>query len=71
MMLISKRLTMRGFIVTDHRDVAGDFYRAVGPWLADGRLTYRETVVDGIDSAVDAFLGLHRGDNTGKMLVRL
>ncbi len=71
MMLISKRLTMRGFIVTDHRDVAGDFYRTVGPWLADGSLAYRETVVDGIDNAVDAFLGLHRGDNTGKMLVRL
>lgn len=71
MMMISKRLTMRGFIVTDHRDVAGDFYRTVGPWLADGSLAYRETVVDGIDHAVDAFLGLHRGDNTGKMVVRL
>src|SRR6478752_4435688 len=71
MMLVSKRLTMRGFIVSDHRDVAGEFYRTVGPWLADGSLAYRETVVDGIDNAVDAFLGLHRGDNTGKMLVRL
>ncbi|MEP9365143.1 NADP-dependent oxidoreductase [Nocardioides sp. CN2-186] len=71
MMMISKRLTMRGFIVTDHRDVAGDFYRTVGPWLADGSLAYRETVVDGIDNAVDAFLGLHRGDNTGKMIVSI
>ena len=42
-----------------------------GGWVADGSLRWRETVVDGLDHAVDAFLGLHRGDNTGKMLVRL
>jgi NADPH-dependent curcumin reductase CurA len=71
MMVISKRLTLRGFIVTDHRDVAGEFYRRAGAWVADGSLTWRETVVDGIDNAVDAFLGLSRGDNTGKMLVRV
>jgi NADPH-dependent curcumin reductase CurA len=71
MMLVSKRLTMRGFIVTDHGDVAGEFYRRAAGWVADGSLTWRETVVDGLDHAVDAFLGLHRGDNTGKMLVRL
>jgi NADPH-dependent curcumin reductase CurA len=71
MMVISKRLTLRGFIVTDHRDVAGEFYRRAGAWVADGSLTWRETVVDGIDNAVDAFLGLSRGDNTGKMLVRI
>ena len=71
MMFVSKRLTLRGFIVTDHGDVASEFYRRAGGWVADGSLTWRETVVDGIDNAVDAFLGLHRGDNTGKMLVRL
>ncbi len=71
MMFVSKRLTLRGFIVTDHRDAASEFYRRAGAWLADGSLKYRETYVDGLDHAVDAFLGLHRGDNTGKMLVRL
>ena len=71
MMLISKRLTLRGFIVTDHGDATSEFYRRAGAWVADGSLTWRETVVEGIDNAVDAFLGLHRGDNTGKMLVRL
>src|SRR6478609_5195756 len=71
MMFVSKRLTLRGFIVTDHGDAAGEFYRRAGGWVADGSLTWRETVVDGLDNAVDAFLGLHRGDNTGKMLVRL
>jgi NADPH-dependent curcumin reductase CurA len=71
MMLVSKRLTLRGFIVTDHRDAASEFYQLAAGWVADGKLTWRETVVDGLDNAVDAFLGLHRGDNTGKMLVRL
>ncbi|WP_395694360.1 NADP-dependent oxidoreductase [Nocardioides sp.] len=70
-MLVSKRLTLRGFIVTDHRDAAAEFYERAGRWVADGSLVWRETVVDGLDHAVDAFLGLHRGDNTGKMLVRL
>jgi NADPH-dependent curcumin reductase CurA len=71
MMLISKRLTLRGFIVSDHRDAAGDFYRRAGQWLADGELHHRETVVDGFDHTVGAFLGMLEGDNTGKMLVRL
>ncbi|HEU5036157.1 MAG TPA: NADP-dependent oxidoreductase [Nocardioides sp.] len=71
MMIVSKRLTLRGFIVSDHRDVASEFYQRAGGWVADGSLVWRETVVDGLDHAVDAFLGLHRGDNTGKMLVRL
>jgi NADPH-dependent curcumin reductase CurA len=71
MMFVSKRLTLRGFIVTDHGEAAPEFYERAGGWLADGSLQYRETYVDGLDRAVDAFLGLHRGDNTGKMLVRL
>ena len=71
MMAVSKRLTLRGFIVTDHGDAASEFYRRAGGWVADGTLQHRETVVDGLDNAVDAFLGLHRGENVGKMLVRL
>ena len=71
MMIVSKRLTLRGFIVTDHADAAPEFYRQAGTWLAEGRLHHRETVVDGLDHAVEAFLGLGTGRNTGKMLVRL
>ncbi|MFC4785127.1 NADP-dependent oxidoreductase [Nocardioides sp. MAHUQ-72] len=71
MMFVSKRLTMRGFIVSDHAEAAGEFYERAGAWVAEGRLTARETVVDGLDHAVDAFLDLLRGGNTGKMLVRL
>ncbi len=71
MMVTSKRLTLRGFIVTDHADAASEFFRRAGAWLADGKLSYRETVVEGLDHAVDAFLDLMRGANTGKMIVRL
>jgi NADPH-dependent curcumin reductase CurA len=68
---IGKRLTLRGFIVTDHADLAGEYARRAAGWLRDGRLHAEETVVDGIDNAVEAFLGLLSGANTGKMLVRL
>ena len=70
-LVVTKRLSIRGFIVMDHHDVAGEFYRTAGAWLAEGRLAYQETVVDGLDRAIDAFLDLHRGVNTGKMLVRI
>lgn len=71
MMAIAKRLTLRGFIVSDHGDLAGEFYRTVGPWLASGEIRYRETVLDGLDRTVEGFLGLATGANTGKMLIRL
>ena len=70
-MFVTKRLTMRGFIVSDHAEAASEFYERAGAWVAEGRLTSRETVADGLDHAVDAFLDLMRGANTGKMLVRL
>src|SRR3954466_11433113 len=68
---IGKRLTLRGFIVGDHRHLRGDFTREIGTWLSEGRIRYRETVVDGLENAPAAFLGMLRGENTGKMLVRL
>lgn len=71
MQVVAKRLTLQGFIVTDHGDLAREFFSIVGDWVAEGKVTYRETYADGLDHAVDAFLGLHRGENLGKMLVRL
>ncbi len=68
---IGRRLTLRGFIVSDHAALHSQFLREVGGWLADSRISFRETIVDGIEQAPDAFLGLYRGDNIGKMLVRL
>ncbi|CAN5346611.1 NADP-dependent oxidoreductase [soil metagenome] len=71
MMVVSKRLTLQGFIVTDHGGLTGEFYKTVGPWLASGEITYRETFADGLDQTFDAFLGRATGANTGKMLIRL
>ncbi|WP_323791425.1 NADP-dependent oxidoreductase [Nocardioides sp.] len=71
MMAISKRLTLRGFIVSDHSDITSEFYKTVGPWIASGEIVTRETFVDGLDQTVEAFLGLGTGANLGKMLVRL
>lgn len=67
---VSKRLTLRGFIIIDHQDRVGDFISEVAPWIAEGKIITRETVVEGIENAPDAFIGLLRGDNIGKMLVR-
>jgi NADPH-dependent curcumin reductase CurA len=70
-MIIGKRLTLRGFIVSDHADLRPQFEAEVGPWLAQGKIVWRETVVDGIDNAVNGFRDLMAGANTGKMLIRL
>ncbi|MEU5939748.1 NADP-dependent oxidoreductase [Micromonospora sp. NPDC047548] len=70
-LVIGKRLTLRGFLVGDHGNLREAFVRDVSGWLRDGRLSYDETVVDGIENAPEAFLGLLRGENLGKMLVRV
>jgi NADPH-dependent curcumin reductase CurA len=70
-MLVSKRLRLQGFLVSDHSHLLPEFVREVGGWLQDGKLVVRETFVDGLENAPEAFLGLLRGDNTGKMVVRI
>jgi hypothetical protein len=70
-MLVTKRLTLRGFIITDHGDRHGAFMAEVGGWLAAGKLAPRETYRHGIRATPGAFLDLLRGANTGKMLVAL
>jgi NADPH-dependent curcumin reductase CurA len=69
--VVGKRLMLRGFIITDHMQLMGDFVRDVGEWLREGKIDYRETIVEGIERAPEAFIGLLRGENLGKMLVRI
>jgi NADPH-dependent curcumin reductase CurA len=69
--VVTKRLRIEGFIISDHLDRFRDFVAEVGPSVASGKLAYRETILDGIESLPAAFAGLFRGDNTGKMLVRV
>lgn len=70
-MLVSKRLKLQGFIVGDRAHLKDQFFAEVGSWLRDSKINYRETVVEGLRNAPDAFLGLMRGENTGKMLVKI
>ncbi|MGW4274918.1 NADP-dependent oxidoreductase [Streptomyces seoulensis] len=69
--LIQTRGRIEGFLVGDHYDLQPEFVREVGPWVRSGELKYRETTVEGIDNTLEAFLGVLRGDNTGKMIVKL
>lgn len=69
--IVRKRLTLRGFIVSDHADRRPEFQSAMQRWIAEGELRPEETVVEGLDQAVDAFRALFDGGNTGKMLVSL
>ena len=71
MRIIAMRIRLKGFIYTDYMGKMGDFYRDMGGWLASGQVKSRDTVVEGLDQTLDAFLGLFSGANTGKMLVRL
>jgi NADPH-dependent curcumin reductase CurA len=68
---IGKRLTLRGFLVGDFYPKQAEFLAEMAPWLADGQVKAAETVVDGLENTVDAFLALFSGGNTGKMLIRL
>ncbi|MCW2616081.1 MAG: NADP-dependent oxidoreductase [Frankiales bacterium] len=68
---VGKRLRLQGFIVSDHADQRPAFEREMAAMLADGRVVAAETVVDGLENAPGAFIGLLRGENTGKMVVRL
>ncbi|HXG76819.1 MAG TPA: NADP-dependent oxidoreductase [Gaiellaceae bacterium] len=70
-MVVTKRLRMEGYIISDHYDRFPEFHERALAWLREGRLRYRETVVEGIENAPRAFLGLLRGENVGKMLVRV
>jgi NADPH-dependent curcumin reductase CurA len=69
--ITTKRLTMKGLIVSDWMDQRAEFEREVGGYIQAGKLKHRETVVQGLDQAVAAFLGLFDGDNLGKMVVAL
>ncbi|WP_381798946.1 NADP-dependent oxidoreductase [Streptomyces niveus] len=69
--VIGKRLRLQGMLVGDHQALQPQFVKDVAGWLASGELKYRETSVEGIENGFDAFLGLLRGENTGKMIVTL
>jgi NADPH-dependent curcumin reductase CurA len=70
-MIVGKRLRLQGFIVSDHADLAPQFVAELSGWIKSGQVNYRETIDDGIAAAPGAFLKLFKGENFGKMLVKL
>jgi NADPH-dependent curcumin reductase CurA len=68
---IGKRLTLKGFIGSDHNDLLPQFYADMGQWIGEERMKWKETVVEGIENAPKAFIGLFKGENFGKMLVKI
>lgn len=69
--MIGKRLTMRGFIVTDHPETCKEYVAKATRWIAEGRLQYRETIAHGIENAPAAFIDMLKGNKIGKQVVQL
>jgi NADPH-dependent curcumin reductase CurA len=70
-LIVTRRLTIRGFIVLDHLRELKAFLTEVGPLVQSGQIKVRETVVEGLERAPEAFLDMLRGGNTGKMVVKI
>ena len=68
---VPRRILIKGFIVSDHFDLLGDFISEVGPMIKSGQVKFEETIFEGVENAPKAFMGLFSGANKGKMLVRL
>jgi NADPH-dependent curcumin reductase CurA len=69
--VLTKRLNIRGFIVSDFASRHGDFLKDMSGWVRDGKVKYKEFVTEGLEHAPDAFMGLLKGANFGKQLVRV
>jgi NADPH-dependent curcumin reductase len=69
--ILTKRLMLRGFIVSDFASQQEDFLREMSQWLREDKVKYREDVVNGLENAVAAFRGLLRGANFGKLIVKI
>lgn len=70
MLIVGKKIRINGFIVFDHNDMRAQFLADMESWVSEGQIKTKETIVEGLDNAVDAFLALFTGDNFGKMIVK-
>ncbi len=69
--IIGKRIRMQGFIVRDHQDLQEAFVKEMSGWIRSGKITWEETITEGIENAPSAFISLFEGDKMGKALVRV
>jgi len=69
--ILSKRMTVRGFLVADFADQTEPFLRDMAAWVREGKIKYREDVIEGLEAAPEGLIGLLKGRNFGKLLVRV
>ena len=69
--MIPSRATIQGFLVFDYFDRFPEAMKDLTEWVVSGKIKYRENIVDGIENAPNAFIGLFHGENTGKQLVKI
>ncbi|KAF8943315.1 hypothetical protein BGZ47_005524, partial [Haplosporangium gracile] len=70
--IVGKRITMRGFINDDFaKECYGDFLKDVSEWLEGGNIIYKEDVEEGIDKSLETFVGMLKGKNFGKQVVKI
>ncbi len=70
-LIVGRRLSIQGFIVSDHGAHTDDFLADVSSWIREGKIRWRETIAEGLEAAPGAFIGLFHGDNFGKMCVKV
>ena len=69
--LITRGLRLQGFTLGSYLHLGQEFSERMNGWFSEGLISYDETIVDGVENTVEAFLSMMRGANTGKMLVRI
>ncbi|HJS64700.1 MAG TPA: NADP-dependent oxidoreductase [Nitrososphaeraceae archaeon] len=71
LLAITNRFKLQGFIVGDHYDMLNEFHVSMAKWVSEGRMKWNETVIEGIENAPKAFISLFKGENFGKMLIKV
>jgi hypothetical protein len=71
MSIVANRVLMQGFIVSDHYARRPEFHAEMGGWLKQGKIQYREDVIQGIENAPAALIGMLKGENFGKAVIEI
>ena len=69
--LLRWRIKLQGFIIFDHLARLPGFYQEMSAWVRDGKIQYREEILEGLELAPQGLIGLLRGENFGKLVVRV
>ena len=68
---ITNRIRLQGFIITDHYEMFNQFQENISNWIKDGKIKWKETIIQGLENSPKAFTGLFKGENFGKMLIKI